>query len=141
MFSYSTGYYVSPPDDQYLKFKNRCSLTHTPLYQGSGSSIPFTNIISLICFQQRLYVTKIILRINIFLQRSYVAKIILHVQIVDLLVFRWPLPSTTYNTTSTASRYIYSTALMPIVSCDSVLNKLSISAFVLSYLINKCSLH
>jgi hypothetical protein len=26
MFSYSTGYYVSPPDDQYLKFKNRCSL-------------------------------------------------------------------------------------------------------------------
>ena len=27
MFSYSTGYYVSPPNDQYLKFKNRCSLT------------------------------------------------------------------------------------------------------------------
>ncbi len=26
MFSYSKGYYVSPPDDQYLKFKNRCSL-------------------------------------------------------------------------------------------------------------------
>ena len=26
MFSYSRGYYVSPPDDQYLKFKNRCSL-------------------------------------------------------------------------------------------------------------------
>ncbi len=26
MFSYSIGYYVSPPDDQYLKFKNRCSL-------------------------------------------------------------------------------------------------------------------
>ncbi len=26
MFSYSTGYYNSPPDDQYLKFKNRCSL-------------------------------------------------------------------------------------------------------------------
>ncbi len=26
MFSYSTEYYVSPPDDQYLKFKNRCSL-------------------------------------------------------------------------------------------------------------------
>ncbi len=26
MFSYSTGYYVSPPIDQYLKFKNRCSL-------------------------------------------------------------------------------------------------------------------
>ncbi len=26
MFSYSTGYYVSPPVDQYLKFKNRCSL-------------------------------------------------------------------------------------------------------------------
>ncbi len=29
MFSYSTGYYVSPPDDQYLKFKNRCSLVRT----------------------------------------------------------------------------------------------------------------
>jgi hypothetical protein len=29
MFSYSTGYYVSPPDDQYLKFKNRCSLLYT----------------------------------------------------------------------------------------------------------------
>jgi hypothetical protein len=28
MFSYSTGYYVSPPVDQYLKFKNRCSLLH-----------------------------------------------------------------------------------------------------------------
>jgi hypothetical protein len=28
MFSYSTGYYVSPPDDQYLKFKNRCSLVY-----------------------------------------------------------------------------------------------------------------
>ena len=28
MFSYSTGYYVSPPVDQYLKFKNRCSLVH-----------------------------------------------------------------------------------------------------------------
>jgi hypothetical protein len=28
MFSYSTGYYVSPPDDQYLKFKNRCSLMY-----------------------------------------------------------------------------------------------------------------
>ncbi len=26
MFSCSTGYYVSPPIDQYLKFKNRCSL-------------------------------------------------------------------------------------------------------------------
>ncbi len=30
MFSYSTGYYVSPPDDQYLKFKNRCSLLSSP---------------------------------------------------------------------------------------------------------------
>ncbi len=30
MFSYSTGYYVSPPDDQYLKFKNRCSLLWIP---------------------------------------------------------------------------------------------------------------
>ncbi len=29
MFSYSTGYYVLPPDDQYLKFKNRCSLIHS----------------------------------------------------------------------------------------------------------------
>jgi hypothetical protein len=29
MFSYSTGYYVSPPDDQYLKFKNRCSLMYS----------------------------------------------------------------------------------------------------------------
>jgi hypothetical protein len=28
MFSYSTGYYVSPPVDQYLKFKNRCSLLY-----------------------------------------------------------------------------------------------------------------
>ncbi len=28
MFSYSTGYYVSPPDDQYLKFKNCCSLLY-----------------------------------------------------------------------------------------------------------------
>ncbi len=26
MFSYSTGYYIPPPVDQYLKFKNRCSL-------------------------------------------------------------------------------------------------------------------
>ena len=32
MFSYSTGYYVSPPDDQYLKFKNRCSLLWIPRY-------------------------------------------------------------------------------------------------------------
>ncbi len=31
MFSYSKGYYVSPPDDLYLKFKNRCSLGHTRL--------------------------------------------------------------------------------------------------------------
>ncbi len=30
MFSYSRGYYVSPPDDQYLKFKNRCSLVGSP---------------------------------------------------------------------------------------------------------------
>jgi hypothetical protein len=29
MFSYSTGYYFSPPVDQYLKFKNRCSLLYT----------------------------------------------------------------------------------------------------------------
>ena len=29
MFSYSKGYYVSPPDDQYLKFKNRCSLVYS----------------------------------------------------------------------------------------------------------------
>jgi hypothetical protein len=32
MFSYSTGYYVSPPDDQYLKFKNRCSLMYMYVY-------------------------------------------------------------------------------------------------------------
>jgi hypothetical protein len=32
MFSYSTGYYVSPPDDQYLKFKNRCSLVQSFTY-------------------------------------------------------------------------------------------------------------
>ncbi len=31
MFSYSTGYYVSPPNDQYLKFKNRCCLVHSML--------------------------------------------------------------------------------------------------------------
>ncbi len=30
MFSYSTRYYVSPPIDQYLKFKNRCSLLGMP---------------------------------------------------------------------------------------------------------------
>ncbi len=29
MFSYSTGYYVSPSDDQYLKFKNRCNILYT----------------------------------------------------------------------------------------------------------------
>ena len=29
MFSYSKGYYVSPPDDQYLKFKNRCSVLYS----------------------------------------------------------------------------------------------------------------
>ena len=33
MFSYSKGYYVSPPDDQYLKFKNRCSLLYIYLSQ------------------------------------------------------------------------------------------------------------
>ncbi len=32
MFSYSTGDYVSPPVDQYLKFKNRCSLLYTVQY-------------------------------------------------------------------------------------------------------------
>jgi hypothetical protein len=36
MFSYSTGYYVSPPDDQYLKFKNRCSLLATQVHVISG---------------------------------------------------------------------------------------------------------
>ncbi len=30
MFLYTTGYYVSPPVDQYLKFKNRCSLMTMP---------------------------------------------------------------------------------------------------------------
>jgi hypothetical protein len=29
LFSYSTEYYVPPPVDQYLKFKNRCSLLHS----------------------------------------------------------------------------------------------------------------
>ena len=33
MFSYSKGYYVSPPDDQYLKFKNRCSLVHNLVWK------------------------------------------------------------------------------------------------------------
>ncbi len=39
MFSYSTGYYVSPPDDQYLKFKNRCSLVYSMVHlvwEGGG---------------------------------------------------------------------------------------------------------
>ena len=35
MFSYSTGYYVSPPVDQYLKFKNRCSLVRAPMMMGA----------------------------------------------------------------------------------------------------------
>jgi hypothetical protein len=34
MFSYSTGYYVSPPVDQYLKFKNRCSLMYSYCFYG-----------------------------------------------------------------------------------------------------------
>ncbi len=29
MVSYSTGHYVSPPIDQYLKFKNHCNLVCT----------------------------------------------------------------------------------------------------------------
>jgi hypothetical protein len=29
MFSYYTRYYVSPPVDQYLKFKNHCSLLYS----------------------------------------------------------------------------------------------------------------
>ncbi len=33
MFSYSTGYYVSPPIGQYLKFKNRCSLINYIMVQ------------------------------------------------------------------------------------------------------------
>jgi hypothetical protein len=32
MFSLSTGYYVSPPIDQHLKFKNRCSLLAIPSF-------------------------------------------------------------------------------------------------------------
>ncbi len=32
MFSYYTGYYVSPPVDQYLKFKTRCSLMYISPY-------------------------------------------------------------------------------------------------------------
>ncbi len=43
MFSYSTGYYVSLPDDQYLKFKNRCSLIYTRLRaRGVGFPIQAT---------------------------------------------------------------------------------------------------
>ncbi len=38
MFSYSTGYYVSPPDDQHLKFKNRCSLVTMYLEQRDSVS-------------------------------------------------------------------------------------------------------
>ncbi len=41
MFSYSTGYYVSPPDDQYLKFKNRCSLLRI-LQEGSAPGVTAT---------------------------------------------------------------------------------------------------
>jgi hypothetical protein len=37
MFSYSTGYYVLPPDDQYLKFKNRCSLMGNPMPESTLS--------------------------------------------------------------------------------------------------------
>jgi hypothetical protein len=33
MFLESTGYYVSPPVDQYLRFKNRCSLMYSNLKQ------------------------------------------------------------------------------------------------------------
>jgi hypothetical protein len=44
MFSYSTGYYVSPPDDQYLKFKNRCSLVGRHLCSVGSTSL-FTKII------------------------------------------------------------------------------------------------
>ncbi len=40
MFSYSTGYYVSPPDDQYLKFKNRCSLMRTAVFIGWDTAPP-----------------------------------------------------------------------------------------------------
>jgi hypothetical protein len=40
MFSYSTGYYVSPPDDQYLKFKNRCSLLRIAISWYRGGKHP-----------------------------------------------------------------------------------------------------
>jgi hypothetical protein len=47
MFSYSTGYYVSPPDDQYLKFKNRCSLKTTQFILGMHKSdFPYNVAIS-----------------------------------------------------------------------------------------------
>jgi hypothetical protein len=40
MFSYSKGYYVSPPDDQYLKFKNRCSLIAMHLIDVNVQTMP-----------------------------------------------------------------------------------------------------
>jgi hypothetical protein len=40
MFSYSTGYYVSPPDDQYLKFKNRCSLLYSHVINVAHAELP-----------------------------------------------------------------------------------------------------
>ncbi len=42
MFSYSKGYYVSPPDDQYLKFKNRCSLLFIHQLQGELEQVTLT---------------------------------------------------------------------------------------------------
>jgi hypothetical protein len=57
MFSYSTGYYVSPPH-QYLKFKNRCSLMATvtlyihPFYQTMFREKQSSQIIT-ITFAQR----------------------------------------------------------------------------------------
>jgi len=50
MFSYFTGYYVSPPVDQYLKFKNRCSLLY------GDSIVLFTNSADQDCTLSHMYV-------------------------------------------------------------------------------------
>ena len=44
MFSYSKGYYVSPPDDQNLKFKNRCSLLHSQAEPSLGCLQNFSEV-------------------------------------------------------------------------------------------------
>ncbi len=54
MFSYSTGYYVSPPDDQYLKFKNRCSLMCTVFADSSKTPIESINLFQQLLIQKKL---------------------------------------------------------------------------------------